>query len=345
MVLLFLLALMTVAAMVAVVWPLARANRPNHSGSDVAVYKDQLEEIQRDREAGLIGESEAQAAQVEVSRRLIAAADAETVRNSQVPMGATALRRRVAVIVALVVSLGSASVYLAVGSPTLPGQPLASREKTPSIEALLSQVESHLARNPSDGRGWEVIAPIYLRLGRFDDAIKASRAALALSGETSDRLAGLGEALIGAADGHVNAEAKALFERAVALDGQNIKARYFLGLAAEQDGRPNDAATLWRAMLAEAPADAPYADFIRSELARVAGGPPDPVAMVARLAERMGRDGSNVAGWLQLVRSYTVLGEREKARAAAADARRALEGDAEKVRQVDELVKELGLEG
>jgi len=338
------LALMTVTAIAAVVWPLARANRSLRSGSDVAVYKDQLEEIQRDREAGLIGASEAEAAQVEVSRRLLAAADAETARTSDVSTGTTATQRRFAVMVALVVSVGSASTYLLLGSPSLPGQPLASREKTPSVDALLAQVEGHLARNPNDGRGWEVIAPIYLRMGRYDDAVKARRAALALSGETSERLAGLGEALMAAADGKVNAEAKTLFERAVTLDRQNIKARYFLGLAAEQDGRPHEAAALWRAMLAEAPADAPYAEFIRSEVARVADGPPDPAAMVARLAERMGRDGSNVAGWLQLIRSYVVLGDRGKAKGAVADARRALAEDPEKLRKIDELAKELGLE-
>ena len=340
----FVVALMTLAAILAVVWPLTRANRRLRSGSDVAVYKDQLEEIQRDRNAGLIGESEAEAAQVEVSRRLLAAADAETAQAPEVPAGPTGSRGRVAVFAALVISVGSASVYLALGSPSLPGQPLASREKSLPVDAMLAQVEDHLARNPNDGRGWEVIAPVYFRLGRFDDAVKARRAALALSGETSDRLAGLGEALVAAADGNVGAEAKKLFERAVTLDRQNIEARYFLGLAAEQGGHPNDAAALWRAILAEAPADAPYADFIRREIVRVAGAP-DPAAMVARLAERIQHDGSNVALWLTLVRSYVVLGDRDKAKAAAADARRALAADPEKLRQIEELAKELGIGG
>jgi cytochrome c-type biogenesis protein CcmH len=342
----FVLASMTAAAIFVVVWPLVRANRRVSSGSDVVVYKDQLDEILRDRDAGLIGVSEAEAAQVEVSRRLLAAADAESVQSAVVlPASAAAVRWRFAVAAALAVSLGSVSIYLALGSPSLPGQPLASREKTPSMDAMLAQVETHLARNPNDARGWEVIAPIYMRLGRFDDAIKARRSALALGGETSERLAGLGEALIGAADGKVAAEAKALFERSVKLDGQNIKARYFLGLAAEQEGRPHEAAGLWRAMLAEAPPDAPYADFIRSEIMRVAGAPLDPAAMVARLAERLSRDGSDLQGWLQLVRSYIVLGSRDKAREAAADARRAVASDPDKVRQIDELVKALGLDG
>src|SRR5215470_11816764 len=198
------LALMTVAAIFAVIWPLVRASRSVRSGSDVAVYKDQLEEIKRDRDAGLIGENEAEAAKVEVSRRLLVAVDAVDTDTARPLEGLPSVpRHRVAVIAALLVSLGSVSIYLALGSPSLPGQPLASREKLPSIDAMLAQVESHLARNPNDGRGWEVIAPIYLRLGRIDDAIKARRNALAFSGESSDRLAGLAEALIAAGDGKV----------------------------------------------------------------------------------------------------------------------------------------------
>jgi cytochrome c-type biogenesis protein CcmH len=360
----FVLALMTAAAIFAVVWPLAQVNRKSRSGSDVIVYRDQLEEVQRDRAAGLIGETEAEAASVEVSRRLLAAADAEAAAPAAAPAASATLRRRTAVVAALaVLSLGSASIYLTLGSPSLPGQPLASRNQTnQSIDTLIAQVETHLANNPNDSRGWEVIAPIYLRLGRFDDAIKARRAALALGGETSERLAGLGEALTAAEDGKVSAEAKAVFERAVALDAEHVKARYFLGLAAEQDGRPADAAKTWRAMLAGAPADAPWAEFIRGEVARVAGGPSEQdVAaasdldaeqrtamirgMVERLAERLDRDGSDLEGWLRLVRSYMVLGDHDKARAAAVSARRALAREPDKLRQIEELVKGLGLEG
>ena len=70
----FVMALMTAAAIFAVLWPLARRT-PLRSGSDIAVYRDQLDEIERDRAAGLIGEREAEAARIEVSRRLLAAAD------------------------------------------------------------------------------------------------------------------------------------------------------------------------------------------------------------------------------------------------------------------------------
>jgi cytochrome c-type biogenesis protein CcmH len=360
-----LFALMTAMAIFAVLWPLARSKGMRRSGSDLAVYRDQLEEIQRDRAAGQIGDVEAEAAKVEVSRRLIGAAEAAT--PGPLPAAtATWHRRLVAVIALVVLPLGAGGLYLKVGSPELPGQPLAARAadvQNPSIDRLVGQVEAHLVANPEDARGWEVIAPVYLRLGRFDDAVKARRNLLRLGGETAERQSDLGEALVGTANGLVTAEAKTAFERAVALDAQDVKARYFLGLAAEQDGHRADAVSMWRAMVTGAPEGAPWVGFVRGELARLEGGGPgqedvaaaadlDPAqrmtmirGMVAKLSDRLHHDGTDLEGWLRLVRSYMVLGERDKARAAAGDARRALVSDPEKVRKIDELVKGLGLEG
>jgi cytochrome c-type biogenesis protein CcmH len=367
----FALALMTAAAIFAVLWPLARRTSQPRSGSDVAVYRDQLEEVERDRAAGLIGDNEAAGAQVEVSRRLIAAANAETA-----PSNASSWRRRAVAIVAIVaLPLGAAGLYLALGSPLLPDQPLASRlaadRGSKSVGGLIAQVESWLERNPEDGRGWEVVAPIYLRLGRFEDAVKARRNALRLNGDTAERQAALGEALVFAANGVVTAEAKAAFEKALALDAGDVQARYFLGLAAEQDGDRPRAAAAWRALIEAAPPDAPWIDLVRGALARVEGGAAsgapsvgpseEQVAassdlnpaqrqvmiqgMVERLSERLRRDGSDVEGWLRLVRSYMVLGQPDKARAAVNDARRALAGDPTKLRRIDDLVRGLGLEG
>jgi cytochrome c-type biogenesis protein CcmH len=374
MVLWLALALMTSAAALAVLWPLMRRSAPLSAGSDIAVYRDQLEEVDRDRAAGLIDEQEASAARVEVSRRLIAAASLSREAGVEPASGP---RRAVAVAVLTVLPLGAVGLYLLLGSPTLPDQPLAPRlaaaRANPPIEALVAQVEAHLARNPDEGRGWEVIAPVYTRLGRFDDAVKARRNALRLNGEAAARVAALGEALVLAASGLVTAEAKALFERAVALDPAEVQARYFLGLAAEQEGDRATAAGIWRRMLAAAPADAPWVAFVRDALDRLEGGRPrgDPAVrvgpteeqvaaasdlspeqrqamiggMVERLAERLQRDGSDVEGWIRLIRAYLVLGERDKARAAAGDARRALADDVDKLGRLDDLVAGLGLKG
>jgi cytochrome c-type biogenesis protein CcmH len=365
----FLFALMTAMAMFAVLWPLVRNTGVLRSGSDLVVYRDQLEEIARDRAAGQIGEVEAQAAKVEVSRRLIGAADAQAARPGPLPAAEATWHRRLLAVIALVVlPLGAGGIYLKVGSPQLPGQPLSARaadvEQDQSISRLVAQVEAHLQANPEDVRGWEVIAPVYLRLGRFDDAVKARRTLLRLGGETAERQADLGEALVGTANGIVTADAKAAFERAVALDAHDVKGRYFLGLAAEQDGRKTDAVSIWSAMVTEAPGDAPWVGFVRGELARLQGsgpGPDDLAAaadlgpeqrlamirgMVEKLSDRLHHDGgADLEGWLRLVRSYMVLGERDKARAAAGEARHALASDPDKVRKIDELVKGLGIEG
>ena len=360
-----LFALMTALAIFAVLWPLARRKAAARSGSDLAVYRDQLEEIQRDRAAGQIGDVEAEAAKVEVSRRLIGAADAQAATPALLPAAtATWHRRMVAVIALVIMPLGVGGLYLKVGSPDLPGQPLQARAAdvpNQSVERLVLQVEAHLEANPEDARGWEVIAPVYLRLGRFDDAVKARRNLLRLTGESAERQADLGEALVGTANGIVTAEARVAFERAVALDAQDVKGRYFLGLAAEQDGHRADAVSIWRGMVESAPKDAPWAGFVRQELARLEGGPgQDDLAaanmapeqrmtmirgMVEKLSDRLHHDGTDLEGWLRLVRSYMVLGERDKARAAAGEARHALASDPVKVRQIDELVKGLGLEG
>jgi cytochrome c-type biogenesis protein CcmH len=366
MILWLLFALMTAMAIFAVLWPLARSKGMLRSGSDLAVYRDQLEEIARDRAAGQIGDVEAEAAKVEVSRRLIGAADAQAATPGPLPAATATWHRRLAAVIALVVlPLGAGGLYLKVGSPDLPGQPLSARAadvQNQSIDHLMAQVEAHLQANPEDARGWEVVAPVYLRLGRFDEAVKARRQLLRLGGETAERQADLGEALVGTANGIVTAEAKVAFERAVALDAQDVKGRYFLGLAAEQDGRRADAVSIWRAMVAGAPEGAAWVGFVRRELARLEGGPgPEDVAaaaelgpeqrmtmirgMVEKLSDRLHHDGTDLQGWLRLVRSYMVLGERDKARAAAGEARHALASDPEKVRQIDELVKGLGLEG
>jgi cytochrome c-type biogenesis protein CcmH len=364
-------ALMTAAAVVAVVWPLARKPRTGAAGSELVVYKDQLEEIERDRGAGLIGGAEAEAARLEVSRRLLAAADKEAAAPVAVPQ--PRWHRRAAVLVALVVlSLLPVALYVVLGSPNIPGQPAYARGNLPpgheSIATLIGQVEERLARNPDDGPGWEVIAPVYMRLGRFDDAVVAWRKALALNGETATRDADLGEALVAAANGVVTDEAKTSFARAVAHEPQNAKARYFLGLADEQDGNRAAAAEKWRDVLKDAPADAPWIGLVRAALARVTGEPAagaGPNAeqlaaaqnmseaqrtdmirgMVQKLADKLHTDGGDVEGWLRLVRAYAVLGDGDKAKAAAADAKRALASHPDEMKRIDDLVKGLGLEG
>src|SRR5271163_2380042 len=257
-------AVMTAAAVLAVLWPLGSGGKlasTSAGGSDRFVYQDQLQEIDRDRAAGLIGEPEAESARVEISRRLLAAADAEANAKalaSTAPVTqATWYRRAAAIAVIVIVPAVALGFYFKLGSPEVPGQSAFARVNAPpsdqSVESLVSQVEAHLARDPNDGKGWDVIAPVYLRMGRFDDAVVARRKAITLNGDSAERESGFGEALVAAANGVVTDEAKLAFQHSVAADANEPKARYFLGLADEQDGNRDAAAATWRALLDSAP--------------------------------------------------------------------------------------------
>ena len=363
----FVFALMTAAAIFAVLWPLRHGGRPREGGNEAAVYKDQLAEIDRDVAAGLIGSSEAEAARVEISRRLLAAVDSQ-----RDPPAASNIRlRRSAAVMALVgLPIVAVALYLPLGSPRLGDFPLAQRTRAPDVaqplDNLVAQVEQHLEQNPTDGRGWNVLAPVLARLGRYDEAVRAYHNSITYNGENSERRADLGEAIAAAAGGLVTAEARAEFERAIALNADEVKASYFLGLAAEQDGRATEAASIWRAMLAKAPAAAPWRPLVQEALARVGGSPaPGPSeeavaaskdmneadrgamirGMVERLATRLKQNGNDVEGWLRLVRAYMVIGDRDKARGALTDARQAVGNDAERLRQLNEGLKNLGLDG
>src|SRR4051812_3328447 len=110
----FVFALMTVAAIFAVLWPLGRGARAENQGSEVAVYKDQLAEIERDLAAGLIAPPEAEAARVEISRRLLAAAASEPALE---PKSSVKWRRAAAVLALVGLPLVAIGIYMLLGSP------------------------------------------------------------------------------------------------------------------------------------------------------------------------------------------------------------------------------------
>ena len=360
-------ALMTAAAIFAVLLPLGLRGSPSSDGGEASVYGDQLAEIDRDVASGQIGKPEANAARVEIGRRLIAAADQE----ARLALTSNTTWRRAAAVLALVgLPVLTIAVYLPLGSPRLGDFPLAERSRAPDgtqpLEAMVAQVEQHLEKNPTDGRGWNVLAPVLVRLGRYDDAIMAYRNAISYAGDTAERHADLGEVMAAAAGGVITADAKSEFERAVALDANDAKANYFLGLAAEQDGRRADAVSIWQAMLDKAPQNAPWRAAVQAALTRVTGATApvlsnDTMAaangmaagdreamirsMVERLATRLKQNGNDVEGWLRLVRAYMVMGDRDKARDAEASARDAVANDSERLKQLNEGLKNLGLDG
>src|SRR5436190_4125026 len=357
--------LMTLAAVLAVWWPLARRQKAVRSGTDVAVYRDQLEEIDRDEAASLIGSVEAEAARVEVSRRSIAAVEtAKAATAAAAPVPAGSYRRATLAVTIILLPLGAALTYLSLGSPNLVPVSMHATQPLPGgIENTVAEVETYLESNPKNGRGWELLAPVYLRLGRFNDAVRARRNALEIFGADAARLGDLGEAIVMASNGVVTPEAKSLFERANATDPEDVMAQYYLGLSAKQEGHRDEAVKRWTALVSSAREGAEWVPQVKNALARIDEKGPSFVAppssaavapaehngdaieaMVARLAERLKKDGSDVPGWIQLVRSYRVLGRTEKAAAAIADARAALATDQEALQRLDQGLSALEAE-
>ncbi|TIL93350.1 MAG: c-type cytochrome biogenesis protein CcmI [Mesorhizobium sp.] len=339
-------AILTLGASLAVLLPLAGGPKGGSPSSDhdLEVYRDQLSELDRDVARGLIQPAEAEEARAEIARRILRLDNAADKAAARQPSMAT---RLVATAAVLAVPLVSWGLYSQLGSPDLPSQPLSERlAKNPadsSVDELVARAEAHLAANPSDGRGWDVLAPIYLRMQRFSDAVTAYRNAIRLDGDSATRQAGLGEAIASEAGGIVSADAQAAFEVALKLDPANPKASFYLAMSMAQEGRIEEATAGWQKMLAALPQDSPWRGAVEQALAEsarrsVASGVPakgpnagdvDAAAsmspqdreamintMVAGLDEKLRQNPRDVEGWMQLIRSYVVLGKADQAREA-----------------------------
>lgn len=375
MVLWIIFAGMTAAALAALLWPVWRREAPEsgHRDAELAVYRDQLAEIDRDVARGLIDAVEAEATRNEVSRRMLAAGGPDDAGPASTSPGQPSPGpRRAALLSALVgIPLVALSTYLAFGRPDLPGLPQAERMATAlersDYAAMVAQVEAHLAENPTDAQGWLVLAPAYRAMGRYGDAAQAFARALALVPAEPGLLTDFGEALVMAQEGLVTARARDAFQQALALDPDNTKALFYRALADRQEGRHEAAMSTWRAMLEGAPADAPWRPAVERQMAsleRERSGAPqldesDVAAarnmedgdreamirgMVDGLAQRLEQDGNDLQGWLRLANARMVLGERDAAVAALRNAEQQFSGDPESMGRIAEARSALGLE-
>lgn len=362
MVLWIAMAVLAAAACLPLLLPLAgsrRAARPAGAPA-MAIYRDQLEELDRDVARGVIADTEAAGARTEIARRLIREGEA-----TELSAALTEWPRKIATALIIAAPIAAVVLYIYLGSPQTPDQPLASRADAAALRevtSMVAQVEAHLAAQPNDGKGWEVIAPVYVKLGRDAKAVRAYSNALRMLGSTAAREADFGEAIF-RHSGQVTTEARAAFERAHALAPDDARPRFYLALALSQDGKADEAKAAWRALLNGAPKDAPWVAEAERQLASLETPAPGPNAadveaaanlspeqrqqmiegMVASLAEKLKATPADADGWARLIRSYMVLGRTADARAALGQARIALAGDAAKVALIEAAARELGL--
>jgi cytochrome c-type biogenesis protein CcmH len=374
-------AAMTGATVFCALWPLSRgASGAKGRDTALAFHQAQIAEIDRDVERGQLPPDQAAAVRAEAARRLIAAAD-EDAPIAADGIAARNRRRIAAAFIVAFLPLATFALYARLGSPDLEDQPLLARADDPNnpnfLEASVARIEKHLIAAPDDGRGYLVVAPAYMRLERYDDAARAYAQALRLNGENASTRADYGEALVSAANGIVTAPARAAFERSIADNPNLPKSRVYLGLAAEQDGDKAKAIKLYRSVLDD---DLPLKEMwtapLHQRLALLGAQPPaalptqppaavpgdvppgeaaaiasmDPKSqqsairgMVDNLAARLAQNGDDQPGWLRLIRAWHVLQDDDKAKAALAEARKALAGRAEAGPALDALAKEIGI--
>jgi len=263
--------LLTAAVVTLLARPLMRKSTATDSGgTDLAVYRDQLSELERERSRGLIEADQAASMETEISRRMLTAA-----RAAQ-PAAATAAPSRIlTVIVAIVIPLAGLGIYLSVGQPDLPGQPLAERtiqqgEDPVKLIAQVGEIRKRLKMDKDDLDRWVMVGEAYEKLGQPRQAVESFRVARQIAPDDPGISAALGEALINADGGAVGEEARKLFESIPKDSGVQPEARYYLAMAAAQAGDMKTALKGWQSLLADSPADAPWIESTRNRIAAAA---------------------------------------------------------------------------
>ena len=297
------LAAMTAMALAMVLTPLFRrpAQAPGRGEFDAAVYREQIAELERDRERGLLDHAQAAAARAEIGRRLLAT------RAEQLPTpGAEAPHagfRVAAVAVGIGVPAGALALYLVLGAPFLAAggsaatQPeAAAATAPPAIEAIVARLGEGLRERPDDAKGWALYARSLAGLGRFTEAVPAFRRAITLDAGNAGLSSRYAEALIFANDGTVTPAAHRAIEAALALDGGEPRARYYLGLADSQAGRRRMALERWLTLEAEAAEDVPWRPVLGRRIEQLARELGLDRAALADLRTRAGKQAAPSTG-------------------------------------------------
>jgi cytochrome c-type biogenesis protein CcmH len=324
------LGLMTLIAVGLVVAPLVRRAGPAASRRDYAlrVYRAQLAELAREQDRGLLGEREAEAARLEVERRILALDAAERqARQTALWRG----RRHWVSAVVLLIGLPALAggLYWQLGAPSQPAAPFAQRaeeraqlaaaqdrerEALRSIETMIARLEARLESDPGDLEASLGLGRAYALAGQFERAAGTYRDAIARHEGVAELHSALGEALVMASGGTVGEEARAAFDGALDIDADDVRARFYAGLAMLQRGEQQGALDAWVTLIEDAPADASWLPDLRrrtAALARDLGLDPDralPASRPASAAEAGAPPGATA----EQMRAVEAMSEEER---------------------------------
>lgn len=253
---------------------------------DLAVYRDQLAEIGRDIERGVLTEGQADAARTEVQRRILATDQRIAKRHQSGEAANRVSRLRPAVaIFTLLLFAGGVGLYLDLGRPDLRDRPIASRtdeimaarqasdndaNRNAALNRAVQDLSNRLLENPDDLKGWELLGASLMALGRPEEAQTAYLEAVKQSGRDGDYLAMYAESVIRTNNGQVNTIARGALEEAAKSGSTDPRIQYFLGLADAQNGNVAAAVDRWIALVNGAPSDAGWLPMVLARIEEAA---------------------------------------------------------------------------
>jgi len=278
------------------VWPLLRRRDPravSRDSANVAIYRDQLRELEADLAAGKLAPEDYERSRAELEARVL-----EDVRGGEAPAAARRRSPLAAAAVALAVPVVALAVYLAVGTPgAIEARVHGEGVSAAQIEAMVERLAARLRENPDDADGWKLLGRSYAVLGRFGEAVDAYAKAAVRSPDDPQLLVDFADVLGMARGRSLQGEPAKLIERALQLDPNNLKGLALAGTAAFDGGEFDRAAAYWERMLPHVAADSEEAGLIRENVAaaraRAAGaGAPQPGARVHPRWRRRSRPGT-----------------------------------------------------
>jgi cytochrome c-type biogenesis protein CcmH len=242
---------------------------PARADYDIAVYRDQLKELEQEIERGLLSETQADAARAEVHRRMLAAEDAELKTPlKRVREDSRFTRLAAIVVIAVVLPLGAAILYSLLGSPQLTGKPYAWRmQNDPEfvVTAEVGKLETLLQNNPS-ASGYQRLAEMHFAARNYDQAVAADRRAISLGANDAMTWSELGEAVVLMNGGAVVPEALQAFITALGIDSRSERARFYIGLAEAQIGNLKQAVAIWRDLEKDSDPNAPWIPMLHEHI-------------------------------------------------------------------------------
>ena len=281
---------MTAAALVLLVPPLLRDRTAQHDAPDsardanVALYRERLAELDRERDRGEIGADRYAALREDLERGLLADVDAAPAAHAAGGAGRRPPPRWMAAAVGLTVPVCGLGIYLWLGSPQgidprvqQPRAVAGGPESATDVEAMVDSLAAKLAADPGNAEGWLLFARSRVVQERFREAVTAFERAHALLGDSPALLTDWAEAEAGVAGNRFPASALDRLDRALELDPDHEKALWLGGFAAARNGRTDTAIARWERLLARQPPGSREESIVTELLAQVRGaGRPAP---------------------------------------------------------------------